>query len=409
MLNLRFHPDIPALVERIQDLHRRLTRGKAELIAAIYEFDANNLAEAHGASSTATWLCRVLGISRSTAYEYVRVGKELVDFPILDFAFERGEVDYSTVRLLLKYITSDNEQELVDLAKKLGHEQMKKVLSGQETKDSRDVPEYYFRLRELDNGSVAFEGVANAVDGAALRAALKIGESAYYDSDNGEEEAAAAEAKPARQTVSGHGMPVGRELLKAFMGIVQIARTKPTNPLRAPGAHVNVVLNADAHAYMPAGPKAPSKVLENLVANALARLTVTDKSGMALNVGRAQRLATDKQVNALMTMWSHQCAMPGCNNTRFMEIHHMQEWADGGETNLDNLIPLCSACHSLVTDGFADIQRHGSEIRFFFADGSAYVSHNHSTTERDDSLLPHPVRAASTDQDHFGEIETTPA
>lgn len=60
-----------------------------------------------------------------------------------------------------------------------------------------------------------------------------------------------------------------------------------------------------------------------------------------------------------MTMWGHQCAMPGCTHTRFIEIHHMKEWADGGKTDLDNLIPLCSACRSLVTDGWALIERHG--------------------------------------------------
>lgn len=400
MQNFEYHPDIPLLVERIEQLHFWMTKNRAELLEAIYQFDSNNLAPSLGASSTSTWLCRVLGISKSTAYEYVRVSRQIVDFPELLHAFSQGHIDYSTVRLLLKYMTSDNEQEFVELAKQFGHEQMKKLLAGHEPRDAEESPDHYFKIRELDNGDVAFEGVTNAADGAALRAALKIGEAAYYGS---EEEMDAPEAKPARQTVSGFGMPVGRELLKAFMGIVGIARTKPTNPLRSPGANVNIVLNGDAHAYMPSAPKAPSRALENLVANALSRLTITDRSGQVLNVGRAQRLATDKQINALMTMWGHQCAMPGCNHTRFLEIHHMEDWADGGETNLENLIPLCGACHSLVTDGFADIERHGGEIRFFFGDGSAYVSRNHSTVSRDDSLRPHPVACPRNDVDSFAD------
>ena len=79
--------------------------------------------------------------------------------------------------------------------------------------------------------------------------------------------------------------------------------------------------------------------------------------------------------------------MPGCRHTRFMEFHHMQEWANGGLTDMDNLIPLCSACHSLVTEGYAEITRHGDEIVFDFGDGSRYVSYNHSLPVRNDSYV----------------------
>ena len=54
---------------------------------------------------------------------------------------------------------------------------------------------------------------------------------------------------------------------------------------------------------------------------------------------------------------------------------------------ISNLIPLCSACHSLVTEGYAEITRHGDEIVFDFGDGSRYVSYNHSLPVRNDSYV----------------------
>ena len=404
MRTLKYDKEVLLLVDRIRHLVQSLTKSKAELLQLIYDFDVNEFAKAFGASSTSAWLVREFSIAFSTAYEWLRVARQAVHFTFLMDAFRAAEIDYSTVRLLLKYLTADNEVELVELAKQLGHEQMKKYLAGHDTKEPKEEhPEHYLRIKDLPNGDVAAEIVMSGTDGSFFKAALKIGEMAYYEQENAELQAAAEETRPARQTVSGYGMPIGRSLLQSFMGIVNMVRTKATNALRTPGAHVNIVLNADGHAYMPAAPKVPSAALANLVANALSRLNVADSSGLILNVGRAQRLATDAQVNALMTMWGHQCAMPGCTHTRFIEVHHMKEWADGGNTDLDNLIPLCSACHSLVTDGWALIERHGKQICFFMGDGSSYVSDNHSMTHRDDSVEPNPPVEDWEDADNFAD------
>lgn len=404
MRTLKYDTEVILLVDRIRHLFQALTKKKAELFQLLYDFDVNNFAQAFGASCTSSWLVREFGIAASTAYEWLRVARQSANFSFLMEAFRAAEIDYSTVRLLLKYMTADNEIELVELAKELGHEQMKRYLAGRETKEAgKEAPEHFLRIRDLPNGDVAVDAVLSGPDGGCFKAALKIGEAAFYEQENADSQAAAEESRPARQTVSGYGMPIGRSLLQSFMGMIHTVRTKATNTLRTPGAHVNIVLNADGHAYMPAAPRVPSSALTNLVANGVSRLNVTDSAGLILNVGRAQRLATDAQVNALLTMWGHQCAMPGCNHTRFMEIHHMQEWADGGETNLDNLIPLCSACHSLVTDGWAQIERHGHEIRFFMGDGSAFVSINHAMTRRDYTAPSKPLLEDWETADSFSD------
>ena len=35
------------------------------------------------------------------------------------------------------------------------------------------------------------------------------------------------------------------------------------------------------------------------------------------------------------------CAFPSCTHTRFLDAHHVKHWADGGATELDNLVLLC--------------------------------------------------------------------
>jgi hypothetical protein len=48
------------------------------------------------------------------------------------------------------------------------------------------------------------------------------------------------------------------------------------------------------------------------------------------------------------------CRFPGCPDTRFVDAHHIEHWADGGETRLDNLVLLCTLCRARHKVHYAD-------------------------------------------------------
>ena len=396
------NPIAIALSQQIEDSHRAMTQTKAELLSAIQTFDELALAIECGSTTTAHFLMRRLGVSSSTAHEYVSVAHRLRPFQYLHTHFTEGALSYSVVRLLLKYMTPENERELVDLALGMGFHELECALAGKKPQDGEgeDSPQYYLSLHKRDNGDIAFHGNMNAADGAAFVAALKIGEIAYCNLDEvledldpeveGEINIALERAeeveenRPARKTVSGYGLPIGRMLLRALMGIVHMARTTPRNTLTTPGAHVNILATPDGRGYMPNNVGAPSKAIASLLANADIRLSTVNSNGLVINTGRKQRLATNGQVNALLAMWGGQCAAPGCTHTRFIEIHHIEDWASGGLTDLENLLPLCSACHSLVTEGYLQTLKEHSDIHFVYRDGTRFVSTNYSLPRRDD-------------------------
>ena len=394
------------LSQEIESAHRAMTQNKASLLSAIRMFDSLELANECGARTTAQFLIRRLGVSASTAHEYVSVAHRLAPFAYLQKHFSTGAINYSVVRLLLKYLTPENERELVELALGLGYHELEVALAGkqpQDNADGNDDPDYYLRLHTRENGDVAFHGNLNAADGAAFIAALKLGEIAYCDLDtilegldsevDGEVDLARERAEeveetlPARKTVSGYGLPVGRMLVQALMGLVHMARTRPKSTLTTPGAHVNILASPDGRGYMPNNVGAPSKAIANLLANANVRFSTVDSAGLILNTGRQTRLATAAQVNALMAMWGGQCAAPGCTHTRFIEIHHIEDWATGGLTDLANLIPLCSACHSLATEGYLQTLKDDADIHFVYRDGTRYISENYSMPRRRDGAV----------------------
>jgi hypothetical protein len=69
---------------------------------------------------------------------------------------------------------------------------------------------------------------------------------------------------------------------------------------------------------------------------------------------------------------NHGCVFPGCNNRRFLACHHVEHWAHGGETGVDNLVLLCTKHHTLVHEGgFAIRKDFRDNWAFFRPDGIA--------------------------------------
>ena len=98
---------------------------------------------------------------------------------------------------------------------------------------------------------------------------------------------------------------------------------------------------------------------------------VHDETGRPLDVGRKQRVVSGALKKAVFAR-DHACTFPGCHHTRYLDAHHVQHWADGGETNLQSLLVLCTAHHTLVHEGGFSIRRH-REGQWYFVrpDGRA--------------------------------------
>jgi uncharacterized protein DUF222 len=73
--------------------------------------------------------------------------------------------------------------------------------------------------------------------------------------------------------------------------------------------------------------------------------------GVHMELRRTTRLANRAQRRALRAMYRG-CAVPGCCVAwdKFV-IHHLKYFRNGGPTDIDNLLPLCSKHHHLVHEG----------------------------------------------------------
>jgi len=70
-------------------------------------------------------------------------------------------------------------------------------------------------------------------------------------------------------------------------------------------------------------------------------------NGEPLSVGRKRRTIPAPMKRALLNR-DRTCRFPGCSNRLFLDGHHAQHWADGGDTSLPNLVTLCTRHHAFV-------------------------------------------------------------
>jgi hypothetical protein len=96
----------------------------------------------------------------------------------------------------------------------------------------------------------------------------------------------------------------------------------------------------------------PMRDLIRMASHAWHYLCVFDNhTERALYLGRSKRIATADQRIVLHSK-DRGCTAPGCDIPGYLcQTHHVEEWADGGTTDIDRLTFACGAPHRLITPG----------------------------------------------------------
>lgn len=88
--------------------------------------------------------------------------------------------------------------------------------------------------------------------------------------------------------------------------------------------------------------------VRRLACDAAILPAVLSGDGLVLDVGRARRLYTGAARRAL-AIRDQGCAFPGCDrDPTWTEAHHMRSWLDGGGTDINNGVLVCTIHHHLL-------------------------------------------------------------
>ena len=118
--------------------------------------------------------------------------------------------------------------------------------------------------------------------------------------------------------------------------------------------------------------------------------------GEVLDVGRRTRTVPSAMRRALQSRDRGQCQFPGCDS-RHCDAHHVEHWADGGETRLQNLVLACRFHHRALHEGGFRVVPGDAEgqFRFLRPDGTPLPAEPPMASWEGAPLAPTDARLAA--------------
>jgi hypothetical protein len=302
------------------------------------------------------------------------VAHALTGLPKISNQFRLGEVSYSKVRAMTRVATEENEEFLLNIARHgtAAHvERLVRQYKKVKRNEALELENDRHNRRELswffdDDGSMVFKGRFTPEQGAMLKKSLEAAmDDLYEETKDVSAETPEDHLKPASE-------PIAQRRADA---LVRVAEQFLTTPAKQAGGDRYVVhVHTDIETLKTNGKGAESELDDccNVSAETSRRLScdagvvhwLENNKGEPLSVGRKTRTIPPVIRRALHRR-DKGCRFPGCTCSRFVDAHHITHWADGGETNMDNLVLLCRRHHRLVhEEGFGVQRRVDGEIRF---------------------------------------------
>lgn len=124
-------------------------------------------------------------------------------------------------------------------------------------------------------------------------------------------------------------------------------------------ATVEQLSTASGYAVTGGGTLLPITDLIRMASHAYHYLCIFDKhTERAIYLGRSKRIASADQ-RIVLHAKDRGCTAPGCDIPGYLtEVHHVDEWATGGLTNIDRLTFACRGHHALIkADGWKTLKR----------------------------------------------------
>jgi Domain of unknown function (DUF222)/HNH endonuclease len=407
------------LLEReITELAAHIHAATCRWLGLVAEFDRREGWAVWGCKSCAHWLSYTCALGSGAAREQVRVARRLSELPRIRAAFGRGELSYSQVRALSRVATPELEGRLLELARYSTAAQLERVPRAYRGVLARELgPDElahggrYLACEHDDDGALLIRGRLPAEEGALLLAALQAGRDELRGEGPASERAEPATgpapgpaarpgpSAPTPAAPAGPGVPSSGASPSGEppAGTEDPGPPGPSNPdtlllmadtllatgalQRTGGERYQVVIHIDSDALSGTDdPERPAACrlehgqrLDPETARRLACdagvVTVLERDGQPLSVGRKTRSLPPALRRALQSR-DHGCRFPGCAQTSYLHAHHIQPWAQGGQTELANLVQLCAYHHRLLHEGgYRLIRGQDQTLTFIRPDG----------------------------------------
>jgi len=387
--------DDDTLVRRVRTQAAEVAAGTCRYLQLVAELVVRGIWAEQGARTPAQWLSWAIGLGPSTAREHVRIALRLRDLPLIRERFRAGTISYSKARALTRVAMPQMEELLLSWADHATAGEIEQIVRGwrrsrrvlrDDADDTRSGERVEHRI--TDDGMMVIVVRARPERGEELlqrlRRIVDLDEAASAEAASDDGAAAGSPEAIADGPIDPLVAPAsrpdrGERMVQALLDALAAAAADDPGDTTGADRHT-LVLHAPVDALSAGDDPAPRvpveaprgrtpsmspATLRRLACQAGVVLAATDGLGNPIDVGRRHRRLTPALVRALR-LRDRSCRFPGCSATRHLHAHHVVHWADGGSTDLANLVLVCSHHHRFVHERRWRVTGDGAG-RFSFA------------------------------------------
>jgi hypothetical protein len=344
--------DVPIVLRRISRAEKLCATARLLMSRRAAELFAT---DAEGATTTAKWLAANSGEGVGKARRDLETAKQLASQPELEEALRRGVVSPTQASVLLPALEADPDasSRLIGAAQEDSLNELrqqcervvaaKRSLEEAELRDARLRERRHLHIGTTQDGAVSIRGELPPVEGAVVKNALEAMKRKIFD-----------EARRAGR----------RESHEAYMADALVAMCGADRSMTPGigGPRAEIILHVSAEALRRGelqagelceiegvGPVSLSTV-EYLFGNAWGKLIIEKGVDIAAvtHFGRC----IPAHLETALSRRDLVCAVPGCGISYGLERDHIIPVAEGGKTELANLVKLCKRHHYLKTHHF---------------------------------------------------------
>jgi hypothetical protein len=331
--------DNKGLLDATKNLARAERHATAALLRALMEVDARRLYLGEGCASMFTWCTQVLHMAEGAAYNRIEAARAARKYPMILRLFEESAVTLTAIRLLAPHLTPENHAALLASARH---------------KPKREIEELVVALKPKPDAPTIVRRVATPQTESSGPTSTASCAGSGITPPNAAPATSQVESNAVSQSWAPNARVVTPLAPERYRMQFTISRETHDNFRRAQALLRHVVPSGDAAEIFA---RALIVLVEQLERQRFAQTSRPRAAGSSMPGTRHMPAAVRRAV------WERdagRCAFVGnagrCRETGFLEFHHVEPYAVGGEATVGNVELRCRA-------------HNAYEARLFFGEG----------------------------------------
>lgn len=339
--------------DRMGPIATRINTDLAEFCELLGEADHAQEWLADGSPSVVQWLNARFGIEEYFGRRLWRLAKRLRDLPELSKRFAAGELSLDAVDLLSEVATADNELDLIEQAAGRDLSDIGRIASRTKPPTREEAAaarssEWMSTQWDLHHRQMRFAGELSGLQAQVVEDRLVEG----------------AKAIPKNPETKSYD-----DWTKWMADSLFEVCATGGGEMRRPTTVVHVDLDAlidpagTAVSELSGGPVISNETSRMLGCDSAVEVAI-ESGDKPIGIGRKSRRIPG-WLRRQVEHRDHHCQFPGCGRTAFLQVHHLEHWADGGRTDFESLVLLCWWHHIFIHEQGWHITRD-AKGRFVF-------------------------------------------